>query len=877
MPWTYNAFEPKVRPDLLSDEVPWRGFVGPGVIVQKKDGAFQRSYLVRGPDLVNESDEVQGAVMLQANEVFKRLGGGWTFQSEMQRTRVHALPSVTWLHPIPHLIDLARRYDLLVRRESRQSTYYMTLTWVPPKAIARRLLRFLIQGPGEPHHEATADAQLVQAHTFVEKADFLMELLRSVLAVGRPLTTAETQTYLHNCVSDDWYELKEFANLNDIDHQLCNTPLDPAGWYPELGRWHLRTMSVLGYPAESMAGLMRKIGLLGLDCRWTTRWIGMEKFVQQQMLKKTEARWVNAERSMMDRSVETLTGHHTRVIDPSATNMGMSVNAARQEIGMDLTAYGWFTSAVSVWDEDPIRVETKLAQVMQAFANEGFTVRREDEHLVAVYLGGLPGDRENNVRRTPQSGLTVAHLAPGLNTTWPGPERDAYFNAGPWFYAQTEDSDILRVVNHFDGLGHFKILGGTGSGKSTFANFLATQWMQQDYGQPQVKTFDLGRHARLRTLLLGGGWHDLGATQFQPLRHCDDPVRQPLILHWLYALLRHNGIQPDTMLLAQRYLASGVRRLAAYPIHERTFSGLLRVFATPPPGKNSAFSNGRIKIDGSGVANLDTTLSELDKVQMHVRWILQRYTKDGDCQGVFDGCEEDFETHPVQTYEMKRLTQRGDLQDPVMRYVLTFGVKQQMTTDRAMLLLFDDAAVKWLIPEGQETWNRDAAMMQKEIEELLQTARKEGVSIGFVTHSLSQVFRSALGVLLLESCPATFAMPNTAALKPDVAAIYARIGFTDNAIRTIALASRQRDVFWYVEDLGQRLFSLPFTPFELDCFARNTDEDHALIDTVLAQEGREGFAAGWLRACGWEEEAYAVEHWHARQAETARVEPVDVG
>jgi hypothetical protein len=60
------------------------------------------------------------------------------------------------------------------------------------------------------------------------------------------------------------------------------------------------------------------------------------------------------------------------------------------------------------------------------------------------------------------------------------------------------------------------------------------------------------------------------------------------------------------------------------------------------------------------------------------------------------------------------------------------------------------------------------------------------------------------------------------------------------------------------------VFSLPFTPFELDCLARNTDEDHALIDTILAQEGREGFAAGWLRACGWEDEACAVEAWSQR-------------
>ena len=97
MPWTYEHQKPKDKPDLLSDEVPWRAALDEGVIAQKQGNALQRSYVVRGPDLANESDEVQGATMLLANEVFKRLGGEWMLHSEAQRTRVLALPPVEWL------------------------------------------------------------------------------------------------------------------------------------------------------------------------------------------------------------------------------------------------------------------------------------------------------------------------------------------------------------------------------------------------------------------------------------------------------------------------------------------------------------------------------------------------------------------------------------------------------------------------------------------------------------------------------------------------------------------------------------------------------------------------------------------------------------
>ena len=79
-------------PDRMSDVIPWRSMIAPGVLLQKYRHGLQRSYAVRGPDVMGESPEVQGALMLQANEALKRLGGRWMLQSEAQRQRVTTLP-----------------------------------------------------------------------------------------------------------------------------------------------------------------------------------------------------------------------------------------------------------------------------------------------------------------------------------------------------------------------------------------------------------------------------------------------------------------------------------------------------------------------------------------------------------------------------------------------------------------------------------------------------------------------------------------------------------------------------------------------------------------------------------------------------------------
>jgi type IV secretion system protein TrbE len=195
----------------------------------------------------------------------------------------------------------------------------------------------------------------------------------------------------------------------------------------------------------------------------------------------------------------------------------------------------------------------------------------------------------------------------------------------------------------------------------------------------------------------------------------------------------------------------------------------------------------------------------------------------------------------VQTFELRDLLQRPRLLGPILRYVLP-QVELQMTTDHPMLLLFDDAAIPWRIPRIKE-----------KSEEWMMTTRKKSVSLGFMTHSLTQVFRSEMGPMLIESCPVRFYLANQEASKPVIRAIYREIGLEDTAIDQIAVMQQQRDYYYELREVGQRPFSLRFSRFILDCLARNTAEDHRLMDELLQKEGPESFAAAWLRHHGYQD------------------------
>gem|GEM_PF-1874134 len=867
MPVYEEYFTPSRRkPAQLSDVVPWRSMIGPGVMLQKLRHGLQRSYAVRGPDVMGLTPEVQGALMLQVNEVVKRLGGRWMVQPEAQRQTVTSLPKARWPHPLLNLLDEEHRQRLLQDPGSLENAYYMTLTWWPPDTGTRRAMRLLVSGerPDMAQAAEAADDRLthderVSLIQFVREADYFMDLLKGMLATCRPLTMDETTTYLHNCVSNRWHTVGPMAFYQDLDAQLCDTPLW-GGWYPVLGNpetpgaWHLRTCSLMGYPSKSVVGMLRHLDAAGFPYRWCTRWVGLEKYVQSQLLRKTQGAWVGQERSIMARMAESWSNTPTRILNTDATNKAEEVDAARQEVGANVVVYGEFTSTFHVWDTHPRVAEDKLAMAMKTFANEGFTVTDERAHATAAFLSSQPGDRRHNVHRSHHNSLFLAHVGPGMTAAWPGPSHDEHLRALPWFFVHTEFNTLFRVVNHIRDLGHFLILGKTRSGKSVLANFLRACWMQ--YTGAQAKVFDLDGSARLLTYLLGGQWHDLGSAslRLQPLRYVDDLERRSLALQWLLDLVA--DFEVPVRAPTQAYLGRGLAELAKRPPQARTFSELLRILTALSTAQE--ISSTGFKVDAAGIARENPRLVEIANLKMDIRWALDRFTSANEFGGIFDGDEDVLGMHPVQTFELRNLLKRPRLMGPVLGYVFP-EIERQMRTDHPMYLLLDDAAVAWLTPEQDRAEEGDLRKkLERKLRDWLMTSAKKNVSLGIATHSISQVFSSPLGPLLEEGCPSRFFMPTTEALEPAIAKIYGELGLTEGAIKTIATSRPQQDVYYACRELGQRPFHLPLGPLGVACFARNRAEDHELMDAILAQEGLEGFAPAWLRTNGFEKEAAYV-------------------
>lgn len=820
----YRQFRPRGR--ALWDMLPWyahlRDDTVDGVVVCKQGKALLRCYAVHGQDWQGINDAILGARMMQASDALKRLNGSFFVHTESRRDLATRAAPVTSKYPIVNSICAAREDQLAAKPGTWESWYFVSLTWTP-----------WVGDKGKAHSAPSVK-------TFMEAADDFIGYLKGGMTTAEALTTEEQLSYLASTVNDGpmGRSVAEPEPGTRLDRYLVESAWNSGtyhdGWDARLGAWHVRLASLTGYPHKSWSGMMRELDSLPLGYRWCTHWTKIEAYLHKVLLQEIQRKRLGQEKSILQHASDHVTKFRRRVVDHSPERDVEDLDALRQELGANIKALGRFQTTLMTWGASKDEADANQRRILHTLRRQGFMVQVESPptalipHHTAAWLSTIPGTGDHGTRRLLQTSLTAAHLWPGLQAAYSGPAQDEFLQAPVWLRARTDGHTLMRIANHGDrgrrDVGHFLMPGPTGSGKTTFANLLRALWMQ--YRNAQAVTFDVKRGGRLLTHLLGGQWYDLGQLNFQiqPLRELEDAQGRSMALHWVLGLLE----EAKTLITGEAlaYVTSNLGRVALLPASQRTLTALITAMADHTRG---------VELRAKG-----NPLNEsLVKTHVAVQTALQPFTQRGLYGHIFDTNHDTLDMGTVLTFEMEGLLSQPRLIGPILRHVYP-RIYRRMSTDAPMLLINDDAAIPWAVQA-----------VQKQSEDWLRLTRDKAVSMGFLTHSIVDVFNSPLGQVLLDSCPARFLLPNTAALDDEVAPVYSRLGLGREAIRLLATARPQEDVFYTCTEQGARVIHVGLSPFLRDVLARNSAEDHRQMDRILAEEGPEGFADAWLAFHGY--------------------------
>jgi type IV secretion system protein VirB4 len=785
--------EYRQRPRCLADYLPWAGLVGPGVVLNK-DGAFQRTAQFRGPDLDSASDSELLAATARLNNALKRLGSGWALFVEATRRPAGDYPPSTFPEALSWLVDEERRAAFQAAGTHFESTYHLTLVWLPPGESRARATRWLF--------ESSAGGAIdwrEQLATYVTATDRLLALLESALPEVRWLTDADTLTHLHACVSTSRQRVAVPETPFHLDALLADTPL-AGGLSPQLGDAHLRVLTVRGFPASTWPGLLDDLNQLDFGYRWTTRFLCLDKAAAERELTTLRRHWFSKRKGLVAILRETLTQEASPLVDSDADNQAADADRALQELGSDAVAYGYVTATVLVSDPDPAVADEQRKAVERVIQGRGFVTVPESFNAVEAWLSSLPGQVYANVRQPLISTLNLAHLMP-FSAVWAGPERNAHLNGAPLMVTRTGGATPFRLVTHVGDVGHTLVVGPTGAGKSVLLALLALQFRR--YPGARVFVFDKGGSVRATVLGLCGEHYDLGAegaVAFQPLARIDDPTERAWAAEWLATLLTHEGVELTPAVKDAVWSALG--SLSSAPAGERTLTGLSIL------------------------------------LQSHaLRQALQPYTLSGAHGRLLDADQDRLGVADVQGFEMEALMHGKSAVLPVLTYL--FHRLESRFDGAPTLLILDEA---WVFLDDPAFAGR--------IREWLKTLRKRNVSVVFATQSLADIGRSSIAPALIESCPSRIFLPSPQATEPQLKSVYQGFGLNDRQIGILARATPKRE-YYYQSAQGARLFDLDLGPVALAVAGASTPADQRAIDSICASLGAAPvggqFAAAWLR------------------------------
>ena len=785
----------------LADYLPWAALVDKGVVLNK-DGSFQRTARFRGPDLDSAVPAELVGVAGRLNNALRRLGSGWAVFVEAQRHPAGHYPASTFPDAASALVEAERMAEFEEEGVHFESSYFLTLLYLPPAEDAARAERFLYEG-----RERTEGANAREVVSgFVDRTDRVLQLIEGFMPESAWLDSGETLTYLHSTVSTKSHRVRVPEIPMYLDALVADQPLT-CGLEPMLGNAHLRVLTIVGFPSATTPGILDELNRLAFPYRWSTRAIMLDKTDAVKLLTKIRRQWFAKRKSIAAILKEVMTNEASTLLDTDAHNKAMDADAALQELGSDATGEAFCTATITVWDDDPRIADEKLRLVEKVIQGRDFTSMVETVNAIEAWLGSLPGHAYANVRQPPLSTLNLAHIIP-LSAVWAGPAKDEHFNAPPLFFGKTEGATPFRFSLHVGDVGHTLVVGPTGAGKSVLLALMALQFRR--YPHNQIFAFDFGGSIRAAALAMGGDWHDLGgdltdgvsaSVSLQPLSRIHDVPERAWAADWVVNILAREGI--TTTPEVKEHLWSSLTSLATAPVVERTLTGL----------------------------------SVLLQSQALKR-ALQPYCIGGPSGRLLDAETERLGDASVQVFETEGLI--GTSAAPAVLAYLFHRIEQRLD-GRPTLLIVDEG---WLALDDEG--------FAGQLREWLKTLRKKNASVVFATQSLSDIDSSAIAPAIIESCQTRLLLPNERAIEPQISAIYRRFGLNDRQIEILARATPKRD-YYCQSRRGNRLFELGLGDVALAFCAASSKTDQTTIARVLAEHGRDGFVAAWLRlrGAGW--------------------------
>ena len=778
-------------------------------IILNKNGTFQKTLKFRGHDLDSATMYELKNSDARLNDVLRRLDGGWTMHIEAKRVRSKEYSTNEIDNFAVKLIDNERK-NKFESGNYFESEYYLTLTYLTPIDTEKKIKKFFID---ETEFSKKLDKSL---EIFKKEFKEIRGLFEELFLEVEDLTAEETYTYLHSCISSKNQKVIVPEVPMYIANYLCDCDL-VGGLKPILGGKHFRCISLQGFPNFTIPCMFDELNRLGIEYRWSTRFMFLSK---NEALSKLEKKWkatFNGRISMLKRFMMEITGQKEPTkVDEDALEKADEINTQLNLTRADILTQGFYSCAIIIYGDTAEEVDEKTQKIEKIINGKGFITINESINCIETFLGAIPGNIYNNVRIPILNSISLCHLLP-TSSVWGGDEWNKYLDEPALIYTQTAGSTPFRFNLHIEDIAHTCIVGPTGAGKSTFLQLINAQYKK--YKNSKIFIFDKGGSARILTYAVGGIFFDLGTDNlsFQPLRNIGfnkENVEKEIEKEELKKNIKLSEKERERIIEKEKIRAQLELEWAnewLLEIFEQEGIELKQIQKTKLwEALELLASNSDPKF--RTMSSLKINLNDRD-----LKDTLEKYTVKGALGKYFDSEEENVSFSNWQVFEMEKIMNNKSAITPLLSY-LFHKIEGYLTGDPSIIVL-------------DESWVFiDNVLFAGKIRDWLKTLRKKNTGVIFATQELNDILNSSLFTTILDACKTKIFLPNPNAEADNYFPIYEKFGLNNKEIKIIANGVPKKD-YYYKSEKGSRLFQL--------ALGKNTLKLVGANDPEIQKEARE--------------------------------------
>lgn len=806
-------------PDLLR----YSSIIRPGIVLGK-GGELIATFRYRGPDMECASSAELNLLRTRVANMVKQLVGGWMLHSTtLRRESLKYESNGAFPDVATQAIENERQAQYRAVEAHYENEYFLTFTYLPDAMLVSKIKDFA--------YESSEKGALTPARLLNKTiAFFERQMLEYVGALESSMQTKlvrltarqerdgdshrlvwfdDQLAFLQECLTgrDQPVRLPAKVAPDGVNFLIGSYEFYP-GIKPQLDDRFIRVVAIESTPDEgTQFGILNVLNELGVEFRWTTRWIARDPEKVKASVKRMRGKW----RQKIHGIVADVTGKRTGSPNKDASDMADEADAVLNDIEAGSVAYGMWTSVVVLMDKNPAYLEECVQYLLKTIRAMGFMCRDEVVNCTEAFLGSLPGHGYENLRRPEIHSMNLADCLP-LTSTWQGPVENpcpfykklyAKGIVPPLFHGSASGGTPFRVVLHNGDVGHAFIGGPTGAGKSTLLGLIAAS----HFRYPDAKFFLFEKGESMLALCHGvNGTHynflddstEAASTiGFAPFAQIDRLSDRIWAADYVETILGLHDVAVDLDMRAE--ITKAIDLLKTRPVRMRTL----------------------------------TTLCQLIQIRQ-VSQVLKLYEQNYS-GGMLNSAGDTVSTDRFTVFEMEKLMSLNDKHAvPVLLYL--FRMIERALDGSPTLIILDEA---WLMLQHP--------MFQEKLMEWLKVLRKANASVIFSTQELEDIADSPIASTIFSACQSRILLPNVEAQKASKD-LYKLIGLTEREMELLAYSTAKRDYF-FSSPAGKRMFQLELGPVALAFVAASGTEDRAMAKKMHHLYGK-NFAWHWLKYRG---------------------------